>query len=155
MSFQELTVSYGIPQSNFLKYTAVRSALSKQWPSTPSEPNTSQVLHAIFTQGTARRTITMLYASLLSGRTRTLNRIRERWDADLSTPLSDTQWDQATSHIKEVSRNMRLRFTQLNYLHRTYLTPLRSPKCMQQQNQIALDPPTILPTLYIWYGAAP
>ena len=54
--------------------------------------------------------------------------LRMRWDADLEAPLTDRKWSQALCHAKEISRNMRLRFTQINYLHRTYLTPHRIAK---------------------------
>ena len=41
MQLQELSDTYGIPQSQFLQYRAVRAILTKHWPSTPTEPSTS------------------------------------------------------------------------------------------------------------------
>ena len=86
------------------------------------------MLHAILSQDNSKNTITNLYIALQSDATPALADLREHWSADISSPLSDVQWDQALHHVKEVSRNMRLRFTQINYLHRTYLTPHRIAK---------------------------
>ena len=100
----------------------------RQWEGGPVEPPVSPVLHAILSHGTAKRAITFIYAALQSVDTPSLAELRARWDADLVSPLTDTQWSQALCHIKKVSRNVRLRYTQLNYLHRTYLTPCRIAK---------------------------
>ena len=112
----------------FFKYNAIYMAITSYWPYGQAEPPTSILLHAILSQGMARKAITSLYTALLSTFTKPLAALREQWDMDLGTPLTDAQWLQATSQVKSISRNMRLRFTQFKYLHRSYLTPYHIAK---------------------------
>ena len=100
MPFQEVIDAYSIPQAHFLKYTAVREAIMRQWEGGPSEPPLSPVLHAILSHGSAKKTISSLYIALQAVVTPTLSDLRERWDADLLSPLTDTEWNQALHHVK-------------------------------------------------------
>ena len=155
MSFQEMVDTYNIPQAHFLKYTAIRKAITQQWGDSPSEPLVSPVLHAILSHGNAKKMISYLYIALRAVATPSLSDLWERWEADLSTPLSDAKWNQALCHVKEISRNMRLRYTQINYLHRTYLTlPTALPECTRELRRNVPDAATTGQILYIWYGPA-
>ena len=62
IQFQVLSDSYDIPPAHFLKYNAVSAAIGEYWTCGQLEPPTVTVFHAILSQGTDRRTITMLYA---------------------------------------------------------------------------------------------
>ena len=125
MTFPQVMEAYDIPGAHFLKYRAVVTAITKYWPSLPIEPNTTATLHTILSQGVSRKAVSVIYSTLLTERIQPLSALKAKWEADLLTPISEAQWTQAKAQIKQISRNMRLKFTQLNYLHRTYLTPHR------------------------------
>ena len=84
MSFQELTETYGIPNTHFLKYIALCKAITTQWGSAMSEPDTSPVLHAILSHESARKIITTIYGALLSDVMPTFDTLRTNWETDMS-----------------------------------------------------------------------
>ena len=89
--FHDLSDTYGVPTAHFLKYNAVCAVVSDYWACGQPAPPTTAVLHAILSQGTARRTVTMLYTTLLSTNTTTLAELKNQCDTDVGHPLTDAQ----------------------------------------------------------------
>ncbi|XP_069076674.1 uncharacterized protein [Pleurodeles waltl] len=57
---------------------------------------------------------------------------KARWETALRSPLNACTWTMALTTTREVSWNARFRFTQFNYLHQTYLTPVRINRMFPQ-----------------------
>ena len=95
ISFQGLVETYNIPPAHFLKYKAVTTVLNEYWTHGHMEPPTSLVLHAILSQGMARRTISALYVAILSSHPVSHAKLWGHWYADLGMCLKDSQWTQA------------------------------------------------------------
>ncbi|KAJ1198840.1 hypothetical protein NDU88_002679 [Pleurodeles waltl] len=127
-TFPELVTAGTMQKGAFLTFNAIRLLLNKIWGVVDSEPPESSLLTIISTIGNSKCIITTLYKALLEGICTTLPNVKARWDAVLPTPLSQETWITALTTIKSVSRNPRLRYTQFNYLHQSYLSPARIQK---------------------------
>ncbi|KAJ1129535.1 hypothetical protein NDU88_007903 [Pleurodeles waltl] len=118
----------------FLTYGAVKRLLNNLWGLGNAEPQESQLLTAILTVDNTKGIITKLYKLLLAEACSDLTQAKTRWDAVLPSLLPQKTWAAALSMIKNVSRNTRLRYTQFNYIHHSYLSPARIKKIYPSSN---------------------
>ena len=137
LSFQGLREIYDLEAGAFLLYGALGRAIQDTWDCGLQEPHTHEGLRVMLTHGAGKHAVTVLYRALnVSHKTTTL-RAKMKWEEELGEVIEDDQWTRALAYVKQVSRNARLKYTQFNYLHRTYFTlhrlhamfPEVSPKC--------------------------
>ena len=123
LPFDALTEERDLPVGQFLKYESLKNSMRELWGEIGEETQTHEVLQRILTMGRGRHLITWLYKALIDMKYRCPGASRSRWERDLGLQLEDKEWTSSLEHIKKVSRNSRLKYTQFNYVHQCYLDP--------------------------------
>ena len=106
-------------------YNALVISARDTWSVGQAEPQIHLGFHCMLTHGRGRHAITALYRALHQIKADQTKPSWSRWKTAQGHDLSDKQWDMSLEMTKRVSRNARLKFTQFNYVHHTYLTPQR------------------------------
>ena len=126
MTFQRLQDLYELNAQAFLSYGALGGVLQEVWENGRLEPNTHIGLSVFLSHGLGGHAVTNLYKALRGSQAYRQLAIKDKWDKEgTNENITLAQWETALTYVKRVSRNARLKYTQFNYLHQTYLTPHR------------------------------
>ena len=121
----QLLESTGLHAGQFLNYRALTKSFGTLWKLGTNEPEQHEVLQVMLIMGSGRHLITWLYRALNGLVHKPRLASRTSWEMDMELQLTDGEWDQSLEQIKKISRNTRLKFTHFNYVHQTYLSPIR------------------------------
>ncbi|KAJ1190392.1 hypothetical protein NDU88_007130 [Pleurodeles waltl] len=108
-----------------MTYVSVTRQAAVRWDTLPREPDTSLLRQKLLTLGGERKAITKIYKALHMEARYPLTSLQVYWEDALRVKLTDTQWEQAFMVLKIITVNARFKYIQFNYLHHTYLAPVR------------------------------
>lgn len=123
-NFDTLKEEFHLANNMVFRFLQLRHAIQAQFPQPPprSAPNP---LIAIIKDTDPKKLISCFYNMLtIPIATKITYGLKSRWERDLGN-LENEEWEEALDTCKEVSPKLSDRLTQLNIIHRTYLTPHR------------------------------
>lgn len=121
-SFQDIKEIYSLPGTSFFFYLQLRPAL-KAYGGPWHHPVPIHPLHELITtRRESEGMASILYQQLLIASHKTLPLYRI-WRKDVQDLKPDFNWDTVLKNIKLSSRNPDHQQINLNFIHRTYLTP--------------------------------
>lgn len=124
LSFSNIRDAFNLPGSSFFFYLQLRSALRAHgvpW----QRPLPTHPLRELFTkQAKNKGMVSKLYHFLLVSNLVPLP-IERVWKRDCPDLAEDFEWNDVWSSIHEASRNPDHQQIHFNFLHRTYLTPVK------------------------------
>ena len=124
LSFSNLQDSFNLPRSSFFVYLQLRSALKAQgvpW----QGPLPIHPMRRLFTtQPTTKGMVSRLYNFFLIPKDTALA-IEKIWARDCPDLDDEFEWDEVWASIPAVSRNPDHQYIHYNFIHRTYLTPVK------------------------------
>lgn len=125
MAFQQLVREYSIPSTHLLRYWQVHAFVRKHFPSFPSLPPNDWKEEFLSADPDQRGGVSRIYETIQIIASPSLDNIREGWEGELGSTISDDSWQRAIKRIHSSSICSRHGFLQLKVLHRLHLSGSR------------------------------
>lgn len=124
-SFANLSSTYGLPATHLFRYFQIRNFVSKSFPNFPSvppeQPWESLLLHSPHQRGM----ISNIYNFILALNSQSNDKIKNAWERELGTQLTEEVWERAVGRIKSTTSCARLGLIQFKVLHRVHFSKSR------------------------------
>uniref|UniRef100_A0A803J4Y6 Reverse transcriptase domain-containing protein n=1 Tax=Xenopus tropicalis TaxID=8364 RepID=A0A803J4Y6_XENTR len=123
LPYPELKQKHTLPNRMLFRYLQLRHAAETQFGHLPIETTPTHIETMIYSE-TLKKPLSSFYAQLIQVGSVSLNRLYTKWQADIPH-LTQEHWVDILDSAFEGTISSKDKMTQLNYLHRTYLTPHR------------------------------
>lgn len=124
-SFEHLKTHFDIPDSHFFRYLQLRSFVSTHLSSFPSLPTDCLLDRLIKIPPYIKETIGTVYSLLNMDNSKPLTALKHKWEEELNTDISDTQWQTTLKNIHSSSICVRHTVTQFKVVHRLHWSKAR------------------------------
>lgn len=124
LPFPDLQKSFNLPRSSFFFYLQLRSALKAQGVPWQSPLPIHPMRKLLTSQSSTKGMVSRLYNFLAIPKHISLP-IERVWLRDCTDFSEEFDWDDVWTSIPEVSRNPDHQYIHYNFIHRTYLTPVK------------------------------
>lgn len=95
------------------------------WQTGQAAPLKHEALQIVLTFGKGCRLVSWLYKSVLLQTQTDLMQLQRGWETAINRDLHNKEWTRMLERVHTSSHNTRFCYTQLNFLHMSYLTPHR------------------------------
>lgn len=129
-SFEHFKTHFDIPNSHFYRYLQLRSFVSTHTPSFPSLQTDSLLDKLIKIPPHFKETIGSVYSILKTSNLEPLTSLKNKWEEELGTNISDLEWQSTLKNIHSSSICLRHSVIQFKIIHRLHWSKTRLAKIM-------------------------
>lgn len=127
-SFTHLLTTYDLPRHHLFRFFQVRDYVKKLFPYFPNRPPETLIDTLLNTDPTAKRSISLLYSSIMSVSSTSFAATQSIWEENLNIKLTNQQWDTILSLVHKSSICARHRLIQCKVVFRAHYTNARLAK---------------------------
>ena len=127
-SFQELSNLFNLPSHHFFRYLQIRSFIRIRFPQFPNKPEKSPLDNFLVQAPLSKGIISHFYNLLQSLSSVSVYSIKERWEEDLETEITEELWLDILSRVHTSSACARHGLLQCKVVHRTHWTKAKLVK---------------------------
>ena len=127
-SFASLSVKFNLPNSHLFRFFQIRHLIQKQFPHFPNRPPESAIDIFLTLDPNQKRLISVLYDQIGSLSPDPMVPLKELWEGDLNSNISDNQWSDILDLVHTSSICARHGLLQCKVLHRAHFTNAKLAK---------------------------
>ena len=128
MSFDQVRQEFSLPTSNFFRYLQVRHFIQNHLTQFPSLPPKSPLDSILETSPEVRGTVSRLYTAIFEMGGSSLSIMKENWEKDMGTNITEDQWSDIIQRIHSSSICARHSLIQFKIVHRLHMSKTKLSK---------------------------
>lgn len=136
MSFEQVRLKFDIPHSHFFRFLQLRNFVTSSITDFPSQPPDSLLESILEFNPYSKGVIGSVYSLLNSFNLEPLNSLKNQWEGDLGTQISDDTWEEALDRIHSSSICLRHTVIQFKVLHRLHWSKIKLAKFVPDMDPI-------------------
>ena len=126
--FTELSTRLELPRSHFFHFLQVKHFVQTTYPHFPNHPPGSAIDSLLTLDPAQKRSTSLIYNSIDSLNPDPVAHLKQTWEEEIGTPISDPQWDQILGLVHSSSICAKHSLLQLKVLFRVHYTNARLAK---------------------------
>lgn len=146
MSFHQVRQEFSLPAHIFFRYLQVRHFVPNHFNQFSSYPSKSPLDSILETPPEVRGTISRLYTIIFEMEGSSLSIIRENWEKDMDTNISEDKWDSIIQRIH--SSSIYVRHNLIQFVHRLHVSKAKLSKIFPGVNPMCDRCKQVPATLY-------
>lgn len=128
MSFDQIKNEFALPRHHFFRYLQVRHFIQSQFAGFPALPPKTPLDSILETKPEVKGILSKLYSAIFDLEDSSLAIIKENWEKDLETDISEARWSKILKRVHSSSICARHGLIQFKIVHRLHMSKVKLSK---------------------------